>query len=206
MHYIKSLKYLFSVLAILSVFANAHAEDFAEQKLMVLLAKLDSYSGRFEQVVEEDDGYTLDENSGVMSFERPSKLYWRVAAPFPNLLVSDGDQVYFYDPDLDQVTIRNWSSDPSENPVAVFIGDQKIGDYYNVEYAKEIFTLMPKNQNSGFSEIQLEFAKGLPETMVITDNLGQITRIAFSDIKEGVIPKNPYQFDIPVNADVIYDG
>jgi len=190
---------------------SVSSEVVSSQKLAEKIARLTTHRASFQQTVVEEDGYILDENNGVMSFEQPGKLYWNVLEPFPNLLVSDGDKVYFYDPDLDQVTIRNWSSDPSENPVAVFIGEAAISDYYSVEEVNGLFTLEPKNTDSGFSEIKIEFDKDVPETMTIVDTLGQITTMRFSAIdeqgdKNGKIPNNPYTFEIPVTAEVINDS
>ena len=135
------------------------AESSASDKLAEQLAKLNSYQASFQQTVAEEDGYILDENTGVMSFERPSKLYWNVLTPFPNTLVSDGEKVYFYDPDLDQVTIRNWSSNPSENPIAVFVGGAVISDYYDVQLRENSFILQPHNLESGYSDIRIQFDK-----------------------------------------------
>lgn len=208
----KSLSSLLSVFLLVSMQAvnaqNADIDLLPEKKLADYLARLTTYEAGFEQTVTEDDGYVLDENTGVMSFERPSKLYWKVLKPFPTLLVSDGNKIYFYDPDLDQVRVRNWSSNPSENPVAVFIGEAAISDYYDVSELNGAFLLRPKEADSGFSDIQIEFGKNAIKNMRIADSLGQITNIRFTAIEEKTeeIPKTPYEFSIPATAEVIDDS
>ena len=182
---------------------NLSAEDAATLKLVDLLSGLSSYSASFQQRVTEEDGYVLDENRGIMSFAKPNKLFWKVQEPFPNLLISDGERVYFYDPELNQVTVRNWSSDPSENPVAVFIGGAEIRDYYGVTEVGGAFVLIPLNPGSGFAEIRLEFNKKVPSAMLIVDKLGQLTKIVFSPLGKGSIPGSPYVFDIPASAEII---
>lgn len=181
------------------------AEQSAVEELQALLADLDQYSARFEQTVTEEDGYLLDEQQGVMSFERPAKIYWQVDEPFPSTLISDGSQVYLFDPDLNQVTVRSWSADPSENPVAVFVGEEAIQDYYQVSKDADEFLLEPLRENSGYLEIRIGFKKDEPESMRILDSLGQVTQIGFSKARRGSIPKQPYEFQIPIDAEIIHE-
>ena len=200
---------LFSVLLMLYA-QNSFSESQAAVRLAELLSGLNMYQANFQQRVTEPDGYVLDENTGVMSFERPGKLYWCVQEPFPSVLIADGESVYFYDPDLDQVTIRQWTTDPSVNPLAVFMGGISLADYYQVEQTDQAFTLIPHTDHSGFSEMQIEFVDDQPVGMRVLDGLGQVTDIQFSameDAEDGkLFPEDPYSFDIPATAEVINDG
>ena len=200
---------LFSVLLMLYA-QNSFSESQAAVRLAELLSGLNMYQANFQQRVTEPDGYVLDENTGVMSFERSGKLYWRVQEPFPSVLVADGESVYFYDPALDQVTIRQWTTDPSVNPLAVFMGGISLADYYQVEQADQAFTLIPHTDHSGFSEMQIEFAAERPVGMRVLDGLGQVKDIRLSVIEPGkdrdIFPEDRYSFDIPATAEVINDG
>ena len=186
--------------------SHSIAQQSAGDELESLLAGLDKFSANFEQRVTESDGYLLDEQQGVLSFERPALIFWEVEEPFPSTLVSDGEQVFLYDPDLNQVTIREWSANPSENPVAVFVGEQSIQDYYLVTKRADEFLLQPLEQNTGYQELRLTFKSDKPETMQLLDSLGQLTQISFSKVNKADIPKSPYEFDIPVDAEIIRDN
>lgn len=199
------MKKLVTLLFFLFASQQGLADNADTEELIRLIEALDNYSASFNQLVEEQDGFVLDENSGVMSFEKPNKLYWQVLEPFPNVLVSDGVDVYFHDPDLDQVTIRRWSADPAQNPMAVFLNAQNLGDYYHIEKNDGRFLLTPLAKDVAFSNIQLVFTHGQPFKMQFYDHIGQKTSIEFSTLEQGVIPDSPYEFLLPVMADVIDD-
>ena len=194
------------LLSMAFVQAQPLAVNSAEQQLTALLSELNSFSASFEQRVEEEDGYLLDKLQGIMSFDHPNRLYWRVLEPFPSTLVSDGEQVYLFDPDLNQVSVRPWVADPSQNPVALFVGEQIVADYYAVSKDGEEFLLQPLALNSEYRQIRLSFRQGRPSSMQIIDSLGQNTRIDFSTLKPGSLPEQPYRFDLPAGAEIVDDG
>lgn len=209
-----------SVLAFILPFSGntANAEEIAEQQFLQLVSDLNHFQASFEQTVVESDGYVLDETQGVMSFEKPNKLYWNVEEPFPSLLVSDAETLYFYDPDLNQVTLRPWSSDPSENPLAVFVSDTQILDYYsistsgsdsgsqnNTEDVSDLYVLTPKSLDASYTELQILFDEKGIASMTVFDTIGQTTSIHFSELEENSLPDSPYEFRVPENAELIFD-
>lgn len=201
---------------------TAQADETVEQDFIEKLDALTSFQASFQQQVIESDGYVLDETEGVMSFERPSKLYWHVSEPFPSTLVSDSEKLYFYDPDLNQVTVRNWSSDPRENPVAVFVSNSAVADYYEIakidvsESGSDgidsneagTYRLTPKLDQGSYSELQIVFNSTGIESMKVLDSLGQTTSVQFAALQEeetALLPESPYQFVVPENAELIFD-
>ena len=169
-----------------------------------LLDQLDGFQASFTQVVTEEDGYLLDEQEGILSFEKPNRIFWQVTEPYRSTLVADGDNIYFYDEDLDQVRVRPWSTSPAENPAAVFVGEGDLNEFYQVEKVENTFVLTPLEENAGYQSLTLTFDSGRPARMELRDSLGQHTDIQFDSLSQD-LPANPYKFVIPADAEVIID-
>ena len=169
-----------------------------------LLDRLDGFQASFKQVVTEEDGYLLDEQEGILSFEKPNRIFWQVTEPYRTTLVADGDNIYFYDEDLDQVRVRPWSTSPAENPAAVFVGEGELNEFYQVEKVENTFVLTPLEEDAGYQSLTLTFDSGRPARMELRDSLGQHTDIQFDSLNQD-LPENPYQFVIPADAEVIID-
>jgi outer membrane lipoprotein carrier protein len=174
------------------------------ENLQQLLDQMDRFQAGFTQTVVEDDGYVLDEQEGILSFEKPNRIFWEVTEPYRTTLVADGENIYFLDEDLNQVRVRPWSNNPAENPAAVFVGEGLIRDYYHVEKSDGSFVLTPREEEAGYQSLTLTFDSGRPVQMTLSDSLGQITDIQFGPLDQP-IPEQPYQFSIPADAEVIID-
>lgn len=171
------------------------------------LDSLTSFSADFEQTTYEQDGFLLDEQSGQLLFARPSQLRWEAVAPFAQTLVADGVDIYFYDPDLNQVTIRPWSDDPGQNPAAIFLSDRALVEHFSIAMEDGVFVLTPNSERTSVEKLRLSFDGAVPEFMEILDSLGQITSIRFSEQNiEPEIDPQAFQFLVPENAEVITDG
>tara|TARA_R110002073_G_scaffold15818_8_gene61702 strand:- start:776 stop:1402 length:627 start_codon:yes stop_codon:yes gene_type:complete len=173
-------------------------------ELQQLLDQLDGFQSAFTQTVMEEDGYLLDEQEGILSFEKPNRIYWQVTEPYRSVLVADGENIYFHDEDLNQVRIRPWRANPAENPAAVFVGEGELANYYQVGHSGDKFVLTPLADEAGYQSLALTFDAGIPVRMELEDNLGQQTDIQFDPLDQD-LPDHPYQFSIPVDAEVIVD-
>lgn len=193
----------FPVLVLLALSSHAIAQEPVDQ-LERLLDQLDGFQASFIQTVTEEDGYLLDEQEGILSFEKPNRIFWQVTEPYRSTLVADGDNIYFHDEDLDQVRVRPWSASPAENPAAVFVGEGELDEFYQVEKNENTFVLTPLEEDSGYQSLTLTFDSGRPTRMELRDSLGQHTDIQFDSLNQD-LPENPYQFVIPVDAEVIVD-
>lgn len=194
---------------ILFVCGNLAAEGTMSpaETLQTRLLELTSFSASFKQSTHEQDGFLLDEQSGKLYFSRPSLLRWEAEQPFAQTLVADGIDIYLYDPDLDQVTIRAWSSNPLENPAAIFVSEEDVSAHFSIAEEGDSYLLTPFADQSTVAQLTLEFRQGIPTTLEILDTLGQITRIEFSDQEVGpVLAPEMFEFVIPDGAEVITDG
>ena len=98
----------------------AHADAVATLRSFVK----DVQSGRanFTQVVTSPDGKKTRKSTGTLEFQRPDKFRFAYAGPTEQLIVGDGKQVWLYDTDLNQVTVRPMSQALGATPAALLSG------------------------------------------------------------------------------------
>lgn len=204
------IKHLFSAV-FLSVFAmSAHAG--ARQQMITFTKNLQGLSSPFEQTVYNPSGKVTDKSTGFLKLKAPRQFRWQAIKPYPQTIVADGNHVWIYDPDLEQVTVRNQSAEESNSPLAVLIDSTEMDRQFKVTEMPqtnglEWLMLKPKKPDDApFEKAMLGFsAKGLVR-MELYDALGQRTVISF-----GLWQRNPkfaandFTFTPPKGADVVGD-
>ena len=161
-------------------------------------------------------GRRPQESSGVMIFSRPGKFRWQIDKPYSQLLVGDGKQVWIYDPELRQVTVKKMDAALGSTPAALLAGgdDGKGGKSaleknFTLHEAGERDGLTwvearPKNSDSGFERLQLGFSGNTLKAMELFDNFGQTTRLRFSNLEHNpALDPSLLRFTPPEGADVI---
>lgn len=199
---------LLPVLAFSSLSAHADAESV--KRLGQLLGS-DTITARFSQLTLDGSGTQLQETAGEMSVKRPGLFYWHTDAPQEQLMVSDGQKVSLWDPDLEQVTIKKLDQRLTQTPALLLSGDvSKISESFDItsKQAGDVmdFTLKPKTKDTLFDSLRLSFRNGLVNDMQLIDSVGQRTNILFTAVKANEpIPASKFKFDIPKGADVIQE-
>ena len=199
---------LLPVLAFSSLSAHADAESV--KRLGQLLGS-DTITARFSQLTLDGSGTQLQETAGDMSVKRPGLFYWHTDAPQEQLMVSDGQKVSLWDPDLEQVTIKKLDQRLTQTPALLLSGDvSKISDSFDItsKQAGDVmdFTLKPKTKDTLFDSLRLSFRGGKINDMQLIDSVGQRTNILFTGVKVNEpIPASKFKFDIPKGADVIQE-
>jgi outer membrane lipoprotein carrier protein len=190
----------FSLFFTLSVMAS-DADELAKQ-----LKILTTFSGSFEQSLVDDKGNMLQESSGVFFLQRPGYFHWQTKEPFPQLLISDLDSLWLYDPDLEQVTVRQYDEKMTATPALLLSGDvSKINQHYQVEKkSDDNYLLTPKDQQELFVNLSVTFVDQQLSSMSLQDSLGQTTTFSFIDgVYNQEIPLGMFSFTPPVGIDVI---
>ncbi|MDH5479136.1 MAG: outer membrane lipoprotein chaperone LolA [Nitrosomonas sp.] len=187
-------------------------EATAIESLKTFIHNTKTVSATFSQTLLDNNSNPIQEYSGTMQFERPGKFRWIYEKPYEQLIIGDGKQVWFYDADLNQVTIRQFDIAIGSSPAALLAGDNAIENNYElVELGqKDQMTWLeaiPKSKESTFEFIQLGFSpSGTLQIMALRDNFGQTTLLIFTDLeKNPVLPADFFKFTPPENADVISD-
>jgi len=190
----------------------AVAQGSAIESLKTFIRETQTVRANFSQTLLDKDARTIQESSGTMLFERPDKFRWTYEKPYEQLIVGDGTKVWFYDQDLEQVTVRPLDLTIGSSPAALLAGDVNIeANFKLVEIGRndhiEWLEATPTNNESAFEKIQLGFSlDGTLEIMTLRDNFGQTTLLVFSNLdKNPKLPADLFIFTPPDGADVISD-
>jgi outer membrane lipoprotein carrier protein len=188
----------------------AQADDAAAvARLTALLSQAQTLTARFSQLTLDGSGTQLQETAGELSLKRPGLFRWHTDAPAEQMLVSNGQKVWLYDPDLNQVTIQVLDQRLTHTPALLLSGDvSKISENFTVTYKEGgsvvDFILKPKAKDSLFDNLRLSFRSGVINDMQLVDSVGQRTNILFLGVKMNEpLDANQFTFQVPAGADVI---
>jgi len=168
-----------------------------------------TYSAEFEQVVLDETLNIVETSSGKMWLGRPGKFRWDYAAPLPQEIVSDGQQIWIYDVDLESVQVRKLGDALGDTPAAILAGQGNIKASYELaeigpQGDQTWVALIPKSKESPFEYVRLGFHDSELSIIELVDGLGQTTRITMSNIKVNPSVKSSrFKFDTPDGVDVI---
>jgi outer membrane lipoprotein carrier protein len=203
----KSLAMLAMTLAIpLSALASEGAE-----RLTRLLEPLQTYQSSFEQQILDGGGQRLQETRGKMWLSRPGKFRWEVDAPYRQVVISDGEEVILYDPDLEQATVQALDMRVTHTPALLLSGSSsELTDSYDVTRSQqggsESFVLTPKDPDTLFEQLEMTFRGERLRALQMTDSTGQRTAITFNDVRMNEsLDDDVFDFAIPEGTDVIRD-
>tara|TARA_R110002167_G_scaffold61950_3_gene175105 strand:- start:711 stop:1334 length:624 start_codon:yes stop_codon:yes gene_type:complete len=186
----------------------SHAET-AAGNLDRLLSQLSSLSATFEQLLLDGSGNRMQQVTGEMLLARPGKFRWRTDEPFPQLLVSNGETLWLYDQDLEQVTRQPVDQRLSHTPALLLSGDLgQLETVFEVQGPIEgdsgVYRLLPLNEDALFVVLRIRFEAGVPVEMQLEDNLGQKTGIDFNDISVNpAVDETLFEFQVPAGVDLI---
>ena len=165
----------------------------------------------FSQIIYDADGEEIQSTSGLLKFQRPGKFRWHYKKPFEQLIVSNGETLWIYDKDLEQVIIRSISGSFGSSPAALLAGSDEIDSYYILEGINdgnrgELLVLRPLEEDGMFKKIKIEFFEKELSTMELFDYLGQKTIIKFAKFNNRTnFPSDTFNFRPPAGVDVLVD-
>ncbi len=196
---------------LLGLQATLAAADSATENLNRLLSGLSSFSADFEQLVLDNSGSRMQTSHGHVDLQRPGLFRWRSDEPFPQLLVSDGQWLWLYDADLEQVTQQAVDKRLTNTPALLLSGDlQQLGDSFRVAGPASgddgVFRLTPVDENALFAVMRIMFKAGVPLEMQLEDNLGQQTSVVFHDYQlNPALDRQLFSFTVPEGVDLIVE-
>lgn len=201
---------LIGLLSAVAVTAAESADGSASgQNLNRLLSGVGSLSASFEQTVLDGGGTRLQQSHGELLLARPGKFRWRTAEPFPQLLVSDGDTLWIYDQDLEQVTQQAVDKRLTNTPALLLSGNlESLQQSFRVSGPVSgdsgTFRLTPIDEEAMFSTLSIAFRDALPVEMLLEDNLGQKTSLNFNDlVLNPDVADVDFVFQVPEGVDLI---
>ena len=201
---------VFAALAVCLTPALSHAAADAVARVDAYLGALKTLSAEFTQVVATRKGDVTERADGTLAISRPDRFRWDYRRPYEQTIVADGNKLWLYDPDLEQVTVRSLAQGLGSTPAMLLSGSGKVGDAFTsgaVEQQRDWTwcRLVPKQPGSDFERVSLAFdAKGELAAMELMDKLGQTTTVQFAAVKRDVsLDAAMFRFTPPAGADVI---
>ncbi len=197
-----------------SELTQAATEVDSIQELKRRLDPIKSMRANFTQVTSSSNPQQSAQIlKGTMQVSRPGKFRWETQPPFEQLTVTDGQQLWVYDSDLEQVTLKTLDKQASQTPALILTGSlNDIRSAYEVFGAENgqgqwQFALLPKSKEALFNRLQLTFDKNNDlHSMMIDDGLGQKTDIRFANVElNPTLSSALFHFKIPKGVDVIRD-
>ena len=185
----------------------------AQTQLDSYLEHLKTLRTEFSQVVTDSKGRQVQDARGRLVIVRPGRFRWELtpsgAGSSPQLMVADGKNLWFYDRDLEQVSVKPASSALTATPAGLLSGDGNIRELFTVSPAGrkdglDWVLVTPKEDDADFREARLAFAKSELKRMVLKDKLGQTVNLDFETSERNrPVAEAEVKFTPPPEADVI---
>lgn len=187
---------------------SSHAAAAGIDQLKTFWASTHAAQGTFAQSVVAKSGRKPQNSTGIFMLARPGKLRWSYEKPYKLLLVADGEKLWTYDLDLNQVTIGKMDKTLGASPAALLTGESLDRHFTLTEAGTsdglEIVDAVPKAADSTFARVRIGLSNNLPRLMEVQDNFGQTTTLLFTEFQPNpVLPKEAFRFTPPKGADVI---
>ncbi len=186
------------------------AEARAIDSLKSFIQNVRTVRAEFAQTVLDKNARVVQKGNGVMQFERPGKFRWIYEKPYEQLIVGDGARIWFYDHDLNQVTVRKLDAAIGSSPAALLAGSGNIESEFDLEEIglqgdAEWLEARPKAKESTFEWVRLGFTPtGILKAMELHDHFGQTTVLIFAGLRQNAkLAPELFKFNPPPGADVI---
>ena len=193
----------------LAVTTTAIAADDARQRLDQFFTGVSSLKGNFNQQVFSKKGKIIQQSTGNISMLRPGKFRWVYKSPDPQTIVGNGKNIWVYDEDLEQVTIKPMSQALSSAPIALLTRMQKPEVQFKVDAIThnaaglDWFKLTPHKKSNEFKFFEIGLDKNGLRQMIMHDQLGQKTVLQLNARMNVPISGSTFYFKIPAGVDVI---
>lgn len=205
----------------LALLAFAAAAGTAEAPRSTALDRfldgLTTWQADFAQTVVDGRSRRIGEGRGRLLISRPGKFRWELAPKdgpqAGQLLVADGRNLWFFDRDLDQVTVKPMTEALSQSPAMLLSGTGDVRNAFDVkaeDASKEgsrdadWVSVTPRGAEGDFKVARLAFRGTDLLRMELQDRLGQRTTIEFTRaVRNGPLAADELRFVPPPGVDVI---
>ena len=199
------MKYLILILVLV---ANPVFADDAEKRLKAALKNMDNLTAEFKQTLRDEDKKVVQQSRGTLALQRPGKFSWIYTDPFEQRIVADGSELWIYDVELEQVTVKPMDAGLSNAPIMILMKQSDVAQQFTIsEVGQRKFLywveLKPNASDLEYNTIYIGLEDGNVKAMELQDQFGQSTQIVFENLRVGVV-HNPatFKFVPPPGVDV----
>jgi outer membrane lipoprotein carrier protein len=211
---VKTLRKLeFGIVGSVLVAAPLWAQASALDQFKSFVATTKSAKGEFSQRIVRTDNNgafkTANTSSGTFIFSRPGKFIWIYQKPYEQRLQADGEKLYLYDKDLNQVTVKKLGDALGSSPAAILFGSNDLEKNFTLKEAgtkdgMEWLEAIPKTKDTTFERIDIGLKQGVPMAMELHDSFGQVSLLSFQKFeKNPPLSPDQFKFVVPKGADVL---
>jgi outer membrane lipoprotein carrier protein len=192
-----------------AVHAAETAVDAGEDLVNEFVTDVVTFSGDFEQSLIDPDGLLLETTTGTLEIQRPGRFRWVYVEPYEQWLVADGTNIWSYDVDLEQVTVKPQAEALANTPALLLGGSgEAMAQFeYDGSFEESGLTwvrLLPIDTDSGFRRVELGFYDRQLDRMVFFDNLEQTTVVVLKNVAVNQpIDTGRFEFVVPDDVDVV---
>src|SRR5450830_482919 len=190
---------------------STQAAASALEQFKQFVTSTQSAKGEFTQrLVKVESGAVKVSNtsSGTFVFARPGKFIWTYLKPYEQVLQADGDKLFIYDKDLNQVSTKKLGNALGSSPAAILFGSNDLEKNFTLKEAgskdgMEWLDATPKSKDTSFEHIGIGLKDGVPQAMELRDSFGQTSLLSFSKFeKNPPLKATSFTFVVPKGADV----
>lgn len=176
----------------------------AETELRKLLRDYDGFSAQFIQQVTDSEGNRIHNATGNLIFKQPGMFKWQVVTPEEEMLQSNGETLWWYNPFLEQVTIFDAKNAVSKTPFALLVSNNdETWNQFHIEKVESGFVIEPKDvDNSQVIKLTVLFESFLLQQIIVTDRTRQKSAFRLSKHKFNSNQNYNFNFVIPKDIEV----
>jgi len=200
------MRYLIVVLLLIA--SPVSAED-AAQRLKAALKNMDNFTTEFKQTLLDEDKNVVQQSRGTLALQRPGKFAWIYTEPFEQRIIADGSELWVYDVELDQVTVKPIDQGLSNAPIMILMKQADVSEQFEVNEVgqREFLYWVELSPHAAddleYTHVYIGIEDDQVRAMEMQDQFGQSTQIVFENQRSGVV-HNPatFKFVPPPGVDV----
>ena len=187
--------------------AKAQRDNLAE--LDALLGDISTLAADVTQLIIETGGGLLEESRILMRLKKPDGFYWETLEPFPELIVTDGQSLWNYRPDLEQLVIESWDSSRAELAAQLLNGETAaLAEEHRLELVTaaglQRFELTPLAPDSPYRLITIEFVDEELNAIRLDNRNGQQTLWRFANLRKNLpTADSEFEFAPPPGTEIV---
>ncbi len=174
------------------------------------VAEVEDLTARFDQKIYEADGEPIaaETSFGELQLLRPDRFRLRYESPYEEIVVADGEWIWQYDVEVEQVTCAPLS-DLSTSPAMLLSGDGTVAEGFDVsdiesDDGRRWIELKPRDEDSEFTSARIAFRDGIPDALELLDEIARTTVVELSDVVvNSGLRRRDFEFDPPRGVDVV---
>lgn len=194
------------ILTVLLIFSIDISFADATNDLVTKIKNIQSMTANFTQKLVDHDSDNNASSKGHMSLKKPKFFKWVTTSPNNQKIISNGNKLWIYDGDLEQLIIKRVSNNIAQYPYLILLSKNadNIEKLFTVsEKSNNTYTLKPKNDEM-INNITIRFNNDQLKSLAISTSLNQNTQIDFSDVKMNAnIKDSSFDFKTPKDVDII---